>query len=73
LKYETVKDLSDFERKLITIVQHYNQEHRSPGVSTLKSKTGHNENDIIKTIRTLIIRNWLVVHNKKLMVRERIF
>lgn len=70
---ETVKDLSDFERKLITIIQHYNQEHRSPGISTLTTKTGHDEVDIQQTIRDLVSRKWLVVHDKKIMVQQRLF
>lgn len=70
---ETVRSLSDFERKLITIIQHYNQEHKSPGISTLKQKTGHNEADIQQTIRDLVSRKWLVVHDKKLKVLDRLF
>jgi len=70
---KSVNTLTDFERKLITIVQHYNQEHRSPGIQTLKNKTGHSEKDIQQTIQDLVARKWLVVHDKKLMVRERLF
>lgn len=70
---EQISVLSDFERKLITIIQHYNQEHRSPGISTLKSKTGHDEDDIQQTIRDLVSRRWLVVHDKKIMVQQKLF
>jgi len=70
---EQISALSDFERKLITIIQHYNQEHRSPGLQTLKSKTGHDENDIQQTIRDLVFRRWLVVHDKKIMVQQKLF
>lgn len=69
----SVRALSDFERKLITIIQHYNQEKRSPGLKTLKVKTGHSEENIKLTIRDLVSRKWLVVHDKKLMVQQRLF
>lgn len=70
---ESVSALSDFERKLITIIQHYNQEKRSPGIKTLENKTGHQEEDIQRTIRDLVARKWLVVHDKKLKVLQRLF
>lgn len=70
---ESVSALSDFERKLITIVQHYNREKRSPGLKTLEAKTGHSEEDIQQTIRYLVSREWLVVHDKKLMVKQQLF
>lgn len=70
---KSISELSDFERKLITIIQHYNQEHRSPGLQTLKIKTGHDERNIQQTIQDLVARKWLVVRDKKLMVQQRLF
>lgn len=70
---EPVTALSDFERKLITIIQHYNQEKRSPGIKTLENKTGRQEEDIQQTIQDLVTRQWLVVHDKKLKVQQRLF
>lgn len=70
---KSINELSDFERKLITIIQHYNQEHRSPGINTLKQKTGHDEKDIQQTIQDLVAHKWLVVHDKKLMVQQKLF
>lgn len=70
---ESIKTLSDFERKLVTIIQHYNKEKRSPGIHTLMNKTGRDEKNIQETIQYLVARKWLVVHEKKLMVRQRLF
>jgi len=70
---KSINGLSDFERKLITIIQHYNQEHQSPGIQTLKIKTGHNEKDIQQIIQDLAGQKWLVVHDKKLMVQQNLF
>lgn len=70
---ERVKDLTDFERKLITIVQHFNQEKRSPGLKTLVNKTGRAEGDVQQAIQDLIARKWLIVRDKKLIVRQRLF
>ena len=70
---DSVKSLSDFERKLITIIQHYNREKRSPGLHTLVNKTGRHEDDIIATIQDLVARRWIVVHDKKIRVRQKLF
>lgn len=70
---ESVSALTEFERKLITIIQHYNKKHKSPGISTLKIKTGQEETNVADVVQDLVRREWLVVRDKKLMVACRIF
>jgi len=72
-EYETGKNLSDFERKLITIVQNESRKGESPSLEELKAWTGRNENEIKDTIKDLIKRRWLAIQNKKLIVYRRLF
>lgn len=72
-EYETAKNLTDFERKLITIVQHESRKGQSPDLEELKAWTGREEDEIKETIKDLVQRRWLAVHDKKLIVNRRLF
>jgi len=72
-EYETAKKLTDFERKLITIVQHESRKGQSPALEALKKWTGREEDEIKETIKDLVQRRWLAVYDKKLIVSRKLF
>jgi DNA-binding MarR family transcriptional regulator len=66
-------DLTDFERKLVTIIQHNNKRGRSPSLKELEFRSGYTESEIKETINNLIKRNWLGVHEGKIIVKRILF
>jgi len=70
---ETTNNLSDFERKLITIIQHNNKRGKSPSLEELKLRTGHSESNIKDVIDDLVTREWLREIDNKLIVQQNLF
>ncbi|MGP4074107.1 hypothetical protein ACTWQB_16500 [Piscibacillus sp. B03] len=70
---ETIRDLSHLERKLITIIQNSNRKGISPSLVMLMRRTGRTEEDIRITLKDLIRRKWLAVHNQHLVVLKRLY
>lgn len=67
------KELNDFERKLITILQHNNKRGTSPTMEELELRTGHNASEIKEEIKDLIKREWLGVSEGELVVLKLLF
>ncbi|WP_087974576.1 hypothetical protein [Oceanobacillus rekensis] len=65
---ESAKDLKDFERKLITIIQHHNKRGRSPSLEELELRAGRDTNEIKEVIKDLIKREWLAIREGELVV-----
>lgn len=65
--------LSDFERKLLIIVQHESRKGNSPSLAFLKQRTGHSGEDIINATKSLIQQGWLTVEDKQLKVVKSVF
>jgi len=69
----SIKFLSDFERKLITIIQHNNKRGKSPSLEELEMRTGHNSNEIKETIKGLVEKRWIEIQDRKLVVIQKLF
>jgi len=65
--------LSDFERKLITVLQHNNKKGKIPSMRELEARLGHNSNDIQKSVDSLIDRYWIEDHNGEWIVKNKLF
>lgn len=65
--------LSDFERKLLIIVQHESRKGTSPSLVFLKQRTGRSEQEIRNATKTLIKQGWLTVEHKQLRVVKSVF
>jgi len=70
---ESAKDLNDFERKLVTIIQHNNKKGRSPSLEELEIRSRHHANEIKEVIKDLIKRRWLEISEGKLIVLQKLF
>lgn len=70
---ESISQLTDFERKLITVIQNSNRKGSTPSLRILELRTGRTESEIKKTIKDLIRRKWLAVHNDKIVVIKSLF
>jgi len=70
---ESVKDLSHFERKLITIIQHQTRRGDAPSLEELERRLGHGAREIKDTTKDLIKRRWLGISKGKLVVRGKVF
>ncbi len=66
-------DLSDFERKLVTIIQHNTKRGNYPTLEELEQRTGHSPEEIKEVIQDLIKRNWLGVSEGKVIVLRKLF
>ena len=65
--------LSDFERKLMVMIQHENHKNQSPSLEFLTRRTGRSAEDVQDTIKKLVQQNWLTVKDKQLKVTQAIF
>ena len=65
--------LSDFERKLMVMIQHENHKNQSPSLEFLTRRTGRSAEDVQDTIKELVQQNWLTVKDKQLKVTQAIF
>lgn len=70
---ESENNLTDFERKLITIIQHNNKKGRLPSLEELKIRTGHNVDDIKEVVNNLAKRGWINISEGKLIVLIKLF
>ena len=70
---ETAKDLKDFERKLITIIQHHNKRGKSPSLEELELRAGRDANEIKEVIKDLVKREWLGISEGELIVLKILF
>lgn len=71
---EKAKDLKDFERKLITIIQHHNNKKgKSPSLEELELRAGRDANEIKEVIKDLIKREWLAISEGELVVLKLLF
>lgn len=66
-------ELSDFERKLITIIQHNTKRGNYPTLEELELRTGRSPGEIKEVIKDLIKRNWLGVSEGKVIVLRKLF
>lgn len=65
--------LTDFERKLITIMQHNNKRGRVVTLTELEMRIGHNSTEIKEVINDLIGRNWIEENNGNWIVIRKLF
>lgn len=65
--------LSDFDRKLLIIVQHESRKGTSPSLAFLKKRTGRSEWDIRNATKSLIKQGWLKVKDKQLKIAKNVF
>lgn len=70
---ESAKDLSDFERKLVIIIQHHNKRDDPTSLDELELRTGHTPNEIKAAIKELVKREWLEISENKLIVLKKLF
>ena len=70
---EKAKDLKDFERKLITIIQHHNKRGKSSSLEELELRSGRNADEIKEVIEDLIKRQWLGIIEDELIVLKILF
>jgi len=65
--------LTDFERKLLTIIYHHNKRGHLTTIEELELRTGHEPSDIEHTINDLIAKKFLSIEGKELIVRFKLF
>jgi len=65
--------LSDFERKLVTIIQHNTKRGHFPPLEELELRTGHHPNEIKEVIKDLIKRGWLGLSEGEIVVLRKLF
>lgn len=65
--------LSDFERKLVTIIQHNTKRGHFPTLEELEIRTGHHSTEIKEVIKDLIKRRWLGLSKGKVIVLRKLF
>lgn len=65
--------LSDFERKLVTILQHNNKKEKVPSIQELEVRLGHSSYEIQKSVNDLINRNWIEENNGEWIVKNKLF
>ena len=70
---EKANDLKDFERKLITIIQHHNKRGESPSLEELELRSGRNANEIKEIMKDLIKREWLGISEGKFDCSQNTF
>ncbi|ALX49737.1 hypothetical protein [Lentibacillus amyloliquefaciens] len=65
--------LSDFERKLVTILKHNNKKGKVPSIRELEVRSGHSSDEIQKSVNDLINRNWIEENNGEWIVKNKLF
>lgn len=70
---ESTNHLTDFERKLLTILRNSIRKGTHPSLRVLELRTGRSEKELQKTIDNLINKKWLSVHDGKLILNKRLF
>lgn len=70
---ESARDLNDFERKLVTIIQHNSKRGKSPSIDELELRSGREANEIKKVTKDLIKRGWIGIKEGKLVAVKKLF
>ena len=70
---EEVNQLTDFERKLITIIQHNTRKGHNPSIKELELRSGRREDEIRAVTQDLIKRKWLGIQEGRIVVLKNLF
>ncbi|MFD1363395.1 hypothetical protein [Lentibacillus salinarum] len=65
--------LSDFERKLVTVLQHDNKKGKVASIRELEMRLGYSSDKIQKSINDLINRNWIEKNNGEWIIKNKLF
>jgi len=70
---DRVNGLSDFERKVLTIIYHHNKRGHITSITELQLRTGRRKEDIKKTIDDLIAKDLLAIEGKEMIAKIKLF
>ncbi|TMN22725.1 MarR family transcriptional regulator [Lentibacillus cibarius] len=65
--------LTDLERKILTVLQHNNKKGRIPSLTELQFRLGHSGDEIQEIVNDLIERRWIEVEDGEWIVIRKLF
>jgi len=71
--HQTPQPLTDFERKLLIIMQHTEREQRTPTMRELVAWTGKSPTTIRNVTKDLVRRQWLRLQDGRIFVTQKRF
>lgn len=66
-------ELSDVERKLMTIMLHNLRRGHTPSLKELEVRSGYTSYEITETLKMLIKKEWLGIDNGEWIVLKKLF